>query len=439
MKKHPIIMGTFILSLANISTRIMGFFYRIYLSRVYGAESLGIFQLTAPVTAMAFAITGAGLQTAISKCVAEISSEHKKKRHRYLLYGLTLALSLSIPMTILLSFFADQVATVFLAEPRTAPLLRILALTFPLSAIHACFHGYFFGKKKTVAPAVGQLIEQLVRIGAVFLLCSHSLALGHTPPLNITIWGILLGEFSAVIVIAFFLLFSKTNKEPSSKLISHPNNQKESMLRKLVNLSVPISLNRLVLNFLHSLEAIRIPLMLQFYGMSATDSLEVFGILTGMVLPILFFPGFFTNALSNMLLPAISEANASKNYKKIHELLINASSIVIFIGIFFGLLFFMFSDFLGTAVFHEPLASSYLRALSLLCPLLYVNIIFSSVLQGLGRVMTVFIIHTTSQLLRLGFVFFAIPSYGIQAYFIGLLVSQVFSGTLLLWNCSRRK
>ena len=68
--QSTLLTGTLFLTLAGILTRIIGFFYRIFLSRTIGAEGLGIYQLIAPVTAICFAFTAAGIQTSISKFVS---------------------------------------------------------------------------------------------------------------------------------------------------------------------------------------------------------------------------------------------------------------------------------------------------------------------------------------------------------------------------------
>ena len=43
--RHPLIMGTLILTATGVVSRIIGFFYRIYLSRLFGEEGMGIYQL----------------------------------------------------------------------------------------------------------------------------------------------------------------------------------------------------------------------------------------------------------------------------------------------------------------------------------------------------------------------------------------------------------
>ena len=70
IRKSRILSGALLLTAASIISRIIGFFYRIFLSRTFGAENIGIYQLISPVMALAYSISVAGFQTAISRITA---------------------------------------------------------------------------------------------------------------------------------------------------------------------------------------------------------------------------------------------------------------------------------------------------------------------------------------------------------------------------------
>lgn len=74
-QKHFLLKGTFILTVVGILTRVMGFFYRIFLSRSFPAEEIGLYQLIFPVYTLAYAATSAGIETALARLVAASSAK----------------------------------------------------------------------------------------------------------------------------------------------------------------------------------------------------------------------------------------------------------------------------------------------------------------------------------------------------------------------------
>lgn len=48
-------------------------------------------------------------------------------------------------------------------------LIRIIVISIPLSAVHSCICGYYYGCRSAFIPAASQIAEQLVRIfGVIF-------------------------------------------------------------------------------------------------------------------------------------------------------------------------------------------------------------------------------------------------------------------------------
>lgn len=91
--KNNLISGTLLLTLTGFLSRIIGFYYKIFLSRTIGAEGLGIYQLIFPVFALIIAVSAAGIQTSISRYCAQCQTEQQSKR--YLVTGLVLSLLIS--------------------------------------------------------------------------------------------------------------------------------------------------------------------------------------------------------------------------------------------------------------------------------------------------------------------------------------------------------
>ena len=187
-QKHFLLKGTFILTVVGILTRVMGFFYRIFLSRSFPAEEIGLYQLIFPVYTLAYAATSAGIETALARLVAASSAKKQSaKAYSYLKAALLCSLFLSICCLFLLQKNAVFLTTVILGDPRCASLIFLIAYALPFAALHSCSCGYFLGLKQIRLPALSQLFEQLVRIFFVIFLYTADAHTAFTPSVAIFI------------------------------------------------------------------------------------------------------------------------------------------------------------------------------------------------------------------------------------------------------------
>lgn len=428
IKRINIVKGTLILTLAGFATRFIGFFYRIFLSNAMGAELLGIYQLIFPVYSICYTVFAMGIQTSISRLVAaEIGKRNPKNVYKILRVGIILSLSLAVLLAILLYQNAELVAYRFVLEARSTESLRILAFAFPFCGITACINGYYYGLKKAGVPALTQLVEQMIRVAAVYAMAAY---LGNGD-MKVTcenaVFGLVIGELASCIynISSMFL-----TKSPAEMILLGPDlnakpNQNRVILKDLLALSVPLSANRLLLSILHSIEAIMIPTMLRRYGLSSQEALSAFGVLNGMSIPFIMFPTALTNALAVLLLPTISEAQAIGNDKLIGRTTAISIKYSLIIGIISTGLFIIFGRDLGYAVFHNKDAGAYLVILAWLCPFLYLTTTLSSIINGLGKATITFVNSVIGTLCKILLIVLLIPIKGITGYLIALLIGQL--------------
>ena len=148
MYKNHLLKGALLLTAAGVFSRIIGFFYRIFLSRTFGAEQMGIYELISPVLALSFALCTSAIQSSISKFTAAEPEAAIYAKHRILLTGLSVSFVLSCLCTLFVWREADFISDFLLKETRCAPLLKIAALSFPAACIHSCINGYYYGIRK---------------------------------------------------------------------------------------------------------------------------------------------------------------------------------------------------------------------------------------------------------------------------------------------------
>ena len=445
-RNRTFIKGTLILTLTGLLSRGIGFFYRIYLSRLFGEEGMGIYQLLSPVLALSFSLCAAGIQTAISKYVAaSVAKGNRKDSYRYLFTGLFLSLLLSVPCMLLLLMFSDFVAVHFLLEARTDSMLRIIALSIPAGAVHSCINGYYYGIKKTMLPSSTQIIEQFMRFFCV-LAADFLARRSHTVPhINAAVVGLVVGECAAMLISLLAIYFRFYREEAGAGKSSLPCSNAGAFgisrfhaVKNLLVLAFPLTVSRIVVNLLQSVEAVAIPSRLCRYGYDSVTALSVYGVLTGMALPLLFFPNALTGSMSLLLLPMVSEADAKGNTDAVKNTTLKTIQSCLLLGAACTLFFFLSGPFLGRFLFHSELAGRYIRSLSLLCPFLYLCTTLSGILHGLGKAVSVFFVNVFSLSLRLLFVFFLIPAFGIDCYILSMVLSQLLSAFFYLFLLYRK-
>ncbi len=441
VKKHPLIMGTMILTITGFISRIIGFYYRIYLTKLFGEEGMGIYQLLNPVLALSFSLTAAGYQTAISKFVAERTAGSSRSLFQPMLVGLSISMPLSFLCTGIVFGLADFIGTKLLLEPRTVSMLRILAFSIPLSAVHSCVNGYFYGKKKTAVPAISQLLEQLARVGCVYMISSYALSKGQLPTINVAVLGLTFGEFASMLLSlgAVYVCYVKEHSllEGIATLQSHSARRLFPVYQSILGMALPLTANRIVLNLLQSIESVSIPAKLKVYGYDTATALSVYGVLTGMAMPLIFFPNALTGSVAVLLLPIISENNALGNTQTVKRAIFCTVKYCGGLGFICLCIFGLFGNLIGKTLFDSELAGHFITTLGFICPFIYLDTTLSSILQGLGKAGSIFLMNVICLLVRLAFIFTAVPSVGITGYLWGLLASQLLQ-TILYISCLYR-
>lgn len=440
-RKYALLTGTLLLTATGLITRVLGFFYRIFLSRTIGAEGLGLYNMVHPVFGICFSLCAGSIQTAISQCVAA----NVRKGRSIFRTGLVISVSTSFLLAWLIIRYQDFLAGSILMEPRCAPLLTYIAVSVPCAAIHACINGYYYGMQRTHVPAVAQVIEQSIRIGAVFLIADIMVESGIVITVQLAVAGHLIGEIaSSLYTVAACQLFPPRQKKDTGPNKSTQENLTSagttpmgkislgtavSSFRQtapaLMALALPLMGNRLVLNILSSAEAIWIPGSLGRFGLSSSDAFSIYGILTGMALPFILFPSTIFNSLAVLLLPTVAEAQSEGNHRRIADTISMSLRYCLYVGILCIAVFLLFGKDLGSSVFKDEHAGSYIMTLAWLCPFLYLATTMGSILNGLGKTSVTFVQSAAALLVRLAFVLFGIPRFGIMAYLIGMLASEL--------------
>lgn len=432
--KNPIFIGTLLLSGAGISSRFMGFFFRIFLSRTIGAEGLGLYQLVMPIITISFAATACGYQTAISKFVAQSRNRAKY----YFLTGLFLACTSALFLSIFLYSNSIWIAINIFGNVRCYSLIQIASLSLAPCAFHSCANGYYYGLKKATLPALSQIIEQIVRIVSVYIIYIVISSRGKSLLPTHAMWGITLSEIAGMLFFITIFLFKQSNSDSEFRNTYSYNKSSIKIknytqyIKPMWSIAFPITINHLIQNLCSSYENILIPHKLCAYGLSESKALSMYGILCGIALPVILFPGVITNSLSVLLLPKISQDNANNNTSNLSSALKKAILYGLLLGFGFTIILSLFGNFIGNKIFASIYAGMFICKLSWLCPFLYTNSLLSSIMHGLGHPGSVLLINILASAIRISMIILLVPKYGIDALLWGMLISQIYTTIALM-------
>lgn len=417
--KNQIIKGTFILSAAGIITRIIGFYYRIFLSRTIGATGMGLYQMIFPVFGLCHSFAIMGIQMSISRFTSiRYSMNDRNGMYTVLKVGLFFSVILSVLSASCVYFFSDFIAIHLLDEVRCGILLRVISFSIPACAVHACICGYYLGQKKASVSAFSQMIEPIVRVGGIYIIAMVLASRGEEPSPVIACIGMIMGEVASTL---FSLCFLCTEKK---FLFSKLTNVKNTV-REMFNMTYPLTLNKLATSFLMAFEAVVIPISLKKSGLSADAAISVYGTLTGMAMPFIMFPSTITGSVSSMVMPSVAEYQSKGDYAHIGSTTSTILKYCLSIGIFCTGYFYIYGTRLGEIFFHSSDAGLFISILAWLCPFMYVNATLTGILNGMGETKVTFINSIISTALRLCFILFIVPLTGIKGCLMGVLAGQI--------------
>jgi len=422
-----LILSTIILFISNFIVRILGFIYKIFLSRVIGESGLGIYHILFNFLMLSIALTTTGIPTTLS-CLIAKKSATKDKHSKNVLFISTLyvAFFIALILSLIVSFNAKYLSLKLLKDSNLHLLVLGICPAVIVITISNVLRGYYYGLKDATVPAIGQIIEQIVRILFVYIVINYI----NKDYLNcyVALIGISIGEVANILFITCCLY--KNSNLSNTYTISIKDFYNSSI--ETLKMSVPITCNRMSNILINSIASIIIPSRLALSGLNYYQSLSIYGVISGIVMPFISLPFTLGSALVVNLIPSISQEVTLKNYKTIKLKTIYAILLTLFVGGLCSIIFYFFGDKLCLLVFKNKSAGTYLKSLFLLPLFTSLNQTLSGILHSLRKEVHASLIAISSMLIQLAclYIFLPIPSININAYIYSTTLTTMLASLL---------
>lgn len=382
LEKRSVFYNAFFLCLSSIGMQLIGFVYRIGLSRFGGAEVMGMYQLIMPAYSVIMSFTMSGLTLAVSRLCAQYQAIGNTGGVKGVVrFSQLVFLCLFICAAVPVCLFSDFLSGVVLGEPKIKKALLLLLPCLFLTGFENIFKSCFHGIKYIFPPIVSELTEQIIRtvagLGLLIVLCPDDPGMATA----MIVLGMVISEVFSVSILTLFYKRGEKRFFPNAK---DAVNIPKGMFRKVAAIAVPVSAAGLLNNFFSSMTTVLIPNRLMAAGVSSQDALSSFGIMVGMTLPLLMLPTAFIHPLNTILLPRFSQYSARNNQAQIRRKagkaiqvtgMLTAASLSVMLPL---------GKELAQMIYRHPLAGKHIPALSAAVFFTFYHITTGSILNGIG-------------------------------------------------------
>ena len=372
--KEKFLKSTIILTIGSIFTKLLGIIIRMSLVRTTNTETINLYMLILPTFSLMMALSQLGFSTRISQLVSENRYQNKKILFSILPISFLINLLLTIFLIISSSFIANNLLH---NEKAYLPILAI-SLVLPFDSLSSILRGFFFGKEQMFPHIISQLIEQIVRLILIIIIIP---SLTSISTIHATIGLVLvntISELAAALILLFFLPKNFSIQKKDLK----PNYQ---YIKDILAISLPNTTTRIIGTIGYFLEPIILTHTLNLVGYTNNYIIEEYGIINAFIMPILLLPSFFTNAISNAMLPIVSREYIHNNINYIKRKLNQTILYSLLIGLPISILIFIFPHFFLNFFYKTSNGIGYLRFLLPFFTIYYIEIPLSLFLQAINR------------------------------------------------------
>ncbi len=425
--RSTMLYGTLLLTCTGLVGQVLGFFYRIALSRMIGAEVMGLYQLIMPVYAVLLSLTAVGLTAAVSNLSARFHALGRRGAvERTLTVSLRAFLLLALVLGAGVVVLYDPISICLLGDARTQLGLLLLPACVLLTGVENLHKHQFYGTGQVRAPALVELAEQFVRTGAVLGLLAVFLPQNAERTVGLIVAGMILCEvFSAGTLVALRLRQRRHDTRP-------PGPREPRLGRQIAAVALPIGATALLGNLLGSANAVLIPARLVAAGMEVSYAMSAFGVLCGMTLPMLTLPTAFLGALNLLLVPRLAESTALGRKKEVHRRIDRALLAASAVMLPATALMAVVGPAIGRALFHEATVGEHILPLAVGVVFSCYQGVLSAALNGVGRQPAAARNALLSGAVQLAFTaaLTGIPGVGLRGFVLGFVASSLLGMVL---------
>lgn len=374
------ILNTIILLLSSVILQIINMFFSIYISNTIGEEAVGVFTLVMSVYMFGITLASAGINISATRVVSEeLASNNelgaKKAAQRCVLFSLLFGLSASV------IFFvsADFITIHCLHNKISKNVIYLICIALPFISMSSAVNGYFTAVRRVYKNALAKFFEEFVKILFTAILLKSLMP----DDINYACYALILADVISEVT-SFAQLYFLYIRDKKGSLSESRYRDLDSYNKRILRITIPVALTSYLRSGLSTIKQLIIPSSLQKSGMNSSNSLIAYGIVNGMAMPVIMFPVILVTSFSGLLIPEFSRFHTQGKNKKIRSLSILILSCTLIFSVLVAIAIFMLSDEISTIIYHKSEIAKYIRILSPLIVIMYLDIVIDRNFKRIG-------------------------------------------------------
>ncbi len=406
---------TLLLTASSFVMKTVAVWFNVYLSGQIGAAGIGLWNLILSVYFMLKTAGAAGMNLLSTRLVIDepesINSNLKKLYVTALITG-------TLGMLVLL-LGAPMISERFLGGREGVGALAVLSASLPFLAASTCTGGYSTAQRKMARYAVLQVAEQALRIAvSIFTLSRVDSANVKSATLALAL-GITLGEIFSFITGLVCVLWDRRNTRDARPSRNYGH--------KLKTIALPDGAGSIFRSLLSTVQNLLIPQGMRKSGASLEGSLEAYGRVHGMALPVVLYPSSVLGVLSGLLVPEIASSKAKERWEHIRYILFRVLHLALIFSMVVAGVMFGFAKELSLTVYGSREAEEFIRLLAPLIPVMYMDMTSDGLLKGLGMQKQIMAINVSDSVISVIMIYFLVPKMGIYGYIFMIYFTELFN------------
>ncbi len=422
-KLHVFLINGVILTLSSLAMRSVMVWFNAYISNKIGAEGMGLYTLVMSVYSLAVTASIFGMGLACTRLVAEENAAGNPKGVKYsvkkcVMFGAICGTSAATVIFV----FAEFIGTKILQNELTVISLRAFAVCLPFLSVSSILNGYFTAISRITKSSVVQFAELFTRIVAVTVFLNFI----FPKTLEYSCFSVVLGGTVAETLscLYFGIIYLADSRRYKNKGTT------ESIQKRIIKIAVPVALSSCLKSGLSAVKHILIPIQLKKSGMSASKALSQYGIIQGMVMPVIMFPSAIILSFSSLILPEFSQLYIKNNPHQINRAISKTFKITLLFSIGVTGIFIYYSDFLGQWIYKSSEAGYFIRLVAPLTAIMYLDFVTDSILKGLNQQVGVVKINIIDTIMCIVLIYLILPAYSTIGYIFVIFISEIVNGIL---------